>query len=79
MATHSSVLAWKVPVDRGGAWRAAVRGVPKESDTTVTLTVVSHDDLDLPASDLGCDNSSLMELPFFFGNKFNKDFIYWCP
>ena len=26
METHSSVLAWKIPVD-GGAWWAAVRGV----------------------------------------------------
>ena len=42
-ATHSSVLAWRVHVDRG-AWRAAVHGVTKgwtwlntdthESDTT---------------------------------------------
>ena len=66
-------------MDRGGAWQATVHGVPKESDTTVTLTVMSHDDLDLPTSELGYDNSSLTELPFFFGNKFNKDFIYWCP
>ena len=28
MATHSSILAWRIPMDRG-AWRAAVRGVPK--------------------------------------------------
>ena len=28
MATHSSILAWRIPVDRG-AWRAAVRGVAK--------------------------------------------------
>ena len=26
MAAHSSVLAWRIPVDRG-AWRAAARGV----------------------------------------------------
>ena len=32
MATHSSVLAWRVPLDRG-AWRAAVHGVT-ESDRT---------------------------------------------
>ena len=31
-ATHSSVLAWRIPMDRG-AWRATVRGVAKESDT----------------------------------------------
>ena len=28
MATHSSILAWKSPVDRG-AWRATVHGVTK--------------------------------------------------
>ena len=28
MGTHSSILAWRIPVDRG-AWRAAVHGVAK--------------------------------------------------
>ena len=28
MATHSSILAWKNPTDRG-AWQAAVHGVTK--------------------------------------------------
>ena len=28
MATHSSILAWQIPMDRG-AWRAAVHGVTK--------------------------------------------------
>ena len=28
MATHCSVLAWRIPMDRG-AWRAAVHGVTK--------------------------------------------------
>ena len=28
MATHSSVLAWRIPVDRG-AWQATVHGVSK--------------------------------------------------
>ena len=28
MATHSSILAWRVPMDRG-AWWAAVHGVAK--------------------------------------------------
>ena len=28
MATHSSILAWKIPKDRG-AWKAAVHGVAK--------------------------------------------------
>ena len=28
LATHSSVLAWRIPMDRG-AWQAAVHGVTK--------------------------------------------------
>ena len=28
MATHSSILAWRIPMDRG-AWRAIVHGVAK--------------------------------------------------
>ena len=28
MATHSSILAWRIPMDRG-AWRATVLGVEK--------------------------------------------------
>ena len=43
MATHSSTLAWKNPMDRG-AWWAIVQGVTKSrtqlSDFTFTLTTV---------------------------------------
>ena len=28
MATHSSILAWRIPLDRG-AWRATVHGITK--------------------------------------------------
>ena len=28
MATHSSILTWRIPMDRG-AWHAAVHGVAK--------------------------------------------------
>ena len=33
MATHSSILARRIP-DKTGAWRATVNGVTKESDMT---------------------------------------------
>ena len=36
MATHSSILAWKIPMDRG-VWRATVHAVA-ELDTTDRLT-----------------------------------------
>ena len=35
MATYSSILAWRIPMDRG-AWRAAVRGVAQSEKTEVT-------------------------------------------
>ena len=37
MATHSSTLAWRIPMDRG-AWWTRVHGGHKESDTTGQLT-----------------------------------------
>ena len=36
MATHSSILAWRIPMDRG-SWRAIVHGVAK-SQTRLTHT-----------------------------------------
>jgi len=36
MATHSGILAWRIPMDRGG-WQATVQGVA-ESDTTKQLS-----------------------------------------
>ena len=33
MATHSSILAWEIPMNRG-AWQATVHGGHKESDMT---------------------------------------------
>ena len=42
MATHSSILAWRIPMDRG-AWQATVHGVA-ESDMTKPLS--THTGLD---------------------------------
>ena len=39
MATHSNVLAWRIPMDRG-AWQAAVHGVTKSRTHTHTHTNV---------------------------------------
>ena len=40
MATHSSILAWRIPMGRG-AWWAAVHGVGKELDTTECTPLLS--------------------------------------
>ena len=40
MATHSSILAWRIPMDRG-AWWATVHGVT-ESDTLKRLSTAQH-------------------------------------
>ena len=37
MATHFSILAWRIPMDRG-AWRATVQEIAKESDTAEQLS-----------------------------------------
>ena len=39
MATHSSILAWRIPMDRG-AWWATVYGVTK-SQTQLHLTSIT--------------------------------------
>ena len=40
IATHSSILAWRIPMDRG-TQQAAVHGVRKEMDTTEQLSTHS--------------------------------------
>ena len=49
MVTHSSILAWRIPMDRG-SWRATVHGVAKSrtrlSRTRLsTVNAKSHQDL----------------------------------
>ena len=41
MATHSSIPAWRIPMDRG-ARRATVHGVAEELDTTERLSMQAH-------------------------------------
>ena len=41
MATHSSILAWKNPVDRG-AWRATVHGVTKSCPNLATKQTTTN-------------------------------------
>ena len=41
MTTHSSILAWRIPTDRG-TWQATVCGVA-ELNTTEQLSVSLHD------------------------------------
>ena len=43
MATHPSILVWRIPTDRG-AWQATVHGVA-ESDVKVFVTSVVSDSL----------------------------------
>ena len=40
MATHSSILAWRIPVDRG-AWQATVDGVAKSQTLLKWLSILS--------------------------------------
>ena len=50
MATHSSILAWRNPMDRG-AWRATVHGVAKSRARLVTgnTTASPYSSNDWPA------------------------------
>ena len=40
MATYSSILAWRIPMDRG-IWQATVLGL-QELDTTECLSTTQH-------------------------------------
>ena len=41
MATHSSILAWRIPMDRG-AWRATVPGITKRQTCLKGLSTRAH-------------------------------------
>ena len=41
MATHSSILTWRIPMDRG-AWQAAVHGVAKSDRTKRLSTLIKE-------------------------------------
>ena len=50
-AAHSSILSWRIPMDRG-AWRATVHRVTKESDMTERLSTHTRQRISLwPAGD----------------------------
>ena len=41
MATHSTILAWRIPTDRG-AWRATLHGIAELDITERLSTVCAH-------------------------------------
>ena len=41
MATHSSIIAWRIPIDRH-AWRATVHGVAKSRTRPKQLGMARH-------------------------------------
>ena len=41
MATHSSILAWRIPMDKG-AWRATVHGVSKSQAQLMQLSTCAR-------------------------------------
>ena len=52
MATHASILAWRIPMGRG-AWWTTVHGVAKELDTTELISPLSPLRKDLKGKELG--------------------------
>ena len=60
MATHSSILAWRIPMD-SGAWWAMVHGVAE------SWTRLSLDSVDLTQSRLFLTKNSTHLLKIFYG------------
>ena len=65
MTTHSSNLAWGIPMDRG-AWQATVHEVT-ESDTTERLSTAQH---------LSKDSWDTCAQRYFM-NKSDRDYVSW--
>jgi len=79
MATHSSVLAWRIPMDRG-AWQATVHG-GKESDMTERLSTSTYLLLTLPSCSTQA-NASIVHYGNFPKNSTTlqqKTLINKCP
>ena len=68
MATHSSTLAWRIPMD-SGAWQETVHGVTKELDTT-EHTVYSKDLL------YNTGNSTQYSVMTYMGKESKKEWMY---
>ena len=46
MATHSSICAWRIPVDKGGAWQASMESQRVTHMVLPTCTSVDSDSLE---------------------------------
>ena len=53
MATHSSILAWRIPMN-GGVWHAAVNGVAKSQTRLKPLNTAQHSANTLPFTHFLC-------------------------
>ena len=61
MATHSSIVAWRIPIDRG-PWQATVRRVAELDTTEVTFGALGLSKLN---SFSYCPDPRLPHLPSF--------------
>ena len=63
MVTHSIVLAWRIPLNRG-AWHAALHGVAKSWTQTERLSTAQHNKHILLFNNytLACNNSCTVRL-----------------
>ena len=85
MATHSSILAWRIPMDRG-AWWATVRGVTKSQTwlNNWARTRAHHNKppntqvvLDLNIKISGCFKIHLSQQWYFVTNNYHNSYYSW--